>query len=94
MKYIKLFLILIVATFSLAASCEADDQPAVVENQQCDCTKTYYLYYPPMGSGNSYVPGHYESEGVDVGKFNCEDETDTFTSVNGDGYHFYKLKCD
>lgn len=90
MKTTKLLLIAFVTLFSLAASCEADEQPTTERN----CVKTFYLYYPAMSSGSSYVPAHYEIVNQQVGSFEGEDETNDYVPVNGGQYTHYKIQCD
>ena len=90
MKTIKLLLLLTVLTFSFAASCEKEE----IQNEtQCDCTKTYYLYYPAMGSGGSYIPARYEVVDVQVGNYNCSEETTGYVPVSNSQYSHYKIIC-
>jgi hypothetical protein len=73
-------------------SCSTPDKAK--QTDQCDCLKTYYLFYPAMGSGSSYVPSHYDvvsSIGVTV---NCNDETNDYVSVSNSQYSHYKINCD
>lgn len=93
MKTIKLLLVAFVITFSFAASCERDEMPET-ESTQCDCVKTFYLYYPAMGSGASYIPAHYDVVSQQVGQFNCSDETSGYVPVSNSQYSHYKIECD
>lgn len=92
MNNMKKLLLLFVLTFSFAASCEREEQPTATN--QCDCVKTYYLYYPAMGSGGSYIPARYEVVDQEVGQFNCDDETNNYVPVSNSQYSHYKIQCD
>lgn len=70
------------------------DNAEEIKTEQCDCVKTFYRYYPAMGSGNSYVPAHYDLVSQQVGKFNCSDETSNYVAVDGNHYSHYKIECD
>lgn len=93
MKTLKTLLVAFVIVFSLAAGCESDDAQLTNE-EQCDCTKTYYLYFPSMGSGASYIPAHYDVVNQETGQFNCEDETTNYVPVSNSQYSHYKIQCD
>lgn len=87
----KKLLLLFVLTFSFAFSCSRDEEP---NENECNCTKTYYLYYPSMGSGPSYIPAHYDVVNQEQGNFNCEDETANYVPVSDSQYSHYKINCE
>ena len=90
MKTFKLLLVAFVMVFSFAASCEADEQPT----NQCDKTKTYYLYYPAMGNGASYIPAHYDVVNQEVVRMDCDTPCGSYVPVSNSQYSHYKIQCD
>jgi len=83
-------LLLIVVLFSFAFSCEKEE----VQTNDCNCKKTYYVYYPAMGNGPSYIPARYEVTGVEYGNFDCESETGQYVEYYTNTTTHYKIECD
>lgn len=93
MKTFKKLLVLFVLVFCFSASCSKEEIQTTTL-PQCDCVKTYYLYYPAMGSGPSYIPARYEDVDQRRGKFNCSEETNGYVASNNGTYSHYKIECD
>jgi hypothetical protein len=84
----KLLLLLSILLF---ISCSKED---IETTDQCDCTKTYYVYYPAMGNGPSYIPARYEVVDTQIGNFNCSDETNNYVAYYTSYYTHYKIDCE
>ena len=87
----KLLLLIFVLAFSFASSCEPDDQQV---DPKCDCLKTYYIKYPAMGSGSSYAPEHYDVVSSQSGKFNCDEDANSYVPYSTSNTTHYKIECD
>lgn len=67
----KLLLLLIVLFSFVCSKEEVPAKQPVTYNEpaKCDCVKTYYIYYPAMGSGAGHIPAHYDVTRMESGKF-------------------------
>ena len=88
----KKFKILLVFSLLVLASCSKPDESKAPG--QCHCTKIYYLYYPSMGNGASYIPAHYNVVDTQIGDFNCSDASTNYVPVSSAHYTHYKINCD
>jgi len=90
-------LLLFIVLFSFAFSCSKEEMPQPVlpiEQPKCDCVKTYYIYYPAMGSGASYIPAHYEDTYREAGRFNCADDTGNYVQFYSSNSTHYRIECE
>jgi len=92
-------LLLIVVLFSFAFSCSKEEvptqQPIQVPTtpEECSCIKTYYIYYPAMGNGASYIPAHYDATVIQSGLFNCAEDTNSYVQFYSSYSTHYKIEC-
>lgn len=71
--------------------CSTDDKQL---SNDCECVKTYYLYFPAMSYGSSYIPAHYDIVAAQVGNFNCNEETNGYVHEVSNGHTHYKIECE
>ena len=83
-------IVILIGLIAIVLSCSKDSS----DTQECDCTKTLYLYYPPMNSVGVHIKEHYDVVAVFEVKVDCEEETSDYVQDYHSNYTHYKINCD
>ena len=78
-------LLLFILTFSLAGSCEPDDQPS-----DCNCEKVYYLYKVRLDCVQA--TWYYQKTYSEPTSLNCNDESGQYVQIGGNQY--FRIECE
>lgn len=83
--------ILLIGIITIILGCSKDSSSDI---SKCNCTKTLYLYYPPMNSVGVNIPGRYEVVGVSEVEIDCNVETNVYVYDPHTNYTHYKINCE
>lgn len=78
-------LLLFILIFSLAGSCEPDDQPT-----DCNCEKVYYLYKVRLDGVQA--TWYYQKTYSEPTSLNCNDESGQYVQIGGNQY--FRIECE